>query len=125
MTGKLELPIRGSNEEQETKEVSDVHGGLKQLVQVVHPLHEFERDADQEEFLQLVDDVTVGANPYRDGREQAARGDNDVEHVPAVGAETPPAEPVEAHDDVHHVHDGDEEEKVICKVWGLLADRKQ
>ena len=50
MTGKLELPIGGgSNEEKGSKEggdVSDVHGGLKQLVQAVHPLHELERDAD-------------------------------------------------------------------------------
>ena len=106
-------------------EVSDVHGGLEQLVQVVHPLHELERDADQEEFLQLVDDVTAGANSYRDGCEQATRGDNDVEHVPAVGTETPPAKPVEAYGDVYHVYDSDEEEKVICKVWGSSANRKQ
>ena len=96
-----------------------VHGGLEQLVQVVHSLHELERDADQEQLLQLVDKVTAGADSYRDGREQAARRDDDVEHIPAIGAETPPAESVETHEDVHHVHDGDEQEKVICTISGV------
>lgn len=123
MAGKLELTIakKKSNEQKEVGAVAfrDVHGGLEQLVQVVHPLHQLERDANQEELLQLVDEVAAGADSHRDGREQTARGDDDVEHVPAIGAETPPAESVETHEDVYHVHDGDEQEKIVCTISGI------
>lgn len=82
----------------------DVHGSLEQLVQAVHPLHQLERDADQKELLQLIDDVTAGANSHRDGREETTASDDDVEYVPPVGTETSPAESAKSHMDVHHVH---------------------
>lgn len=92
----------------------DVHGSLEQFVQAVHPLHQLKRDADQKELLQLIDDVATSANSHRDVREETTASDDDVENVPPVGTETSPAKSVEAHMDVHHVHDGDKEEKIIC-----------
>jgi hypothetical protein len=63
--------------------------------------------------LQLIDDVAAGTNSHRDGRDETAASHDDVKNVPPVGTETSPAESVEAHMDVHHVHDGDKEEKII------------
>lgn len=92
----------------------DVQGSLEQLVQVVHPLYQLERNADQKELSQLINDVAAGPNSHRDVREETTASNDDVEDVPPVGSETSPAESVEAHIYVHHVHDGDKKEKIIC-----------
>jgi hypothetical protein len=103
----------------------DIQGSLKQLVQVVHPLHQLERDADQKELSQLINDVAACANSHRDVCEETTASDDDVENVPSVGTETSPAESVEAHKDVHHVYDGDKEEKIICthSIRGKVTQR--
>ena len=66
--------------------------------------------------MQLIDNVAVGADSHRDGRKQTTRSNDDIKNILAIGAEALPTEPVEVHDDVHHIHDGDEEEEVVCKA---------
>ena len=119
MTGKLALQTARQEKDNIDKE-TDIHGGLEQLVQVVHSLHELERNADQKELLQLVDDITADADPNRDRRDQATRSDDNIEDVPSVGTEAPPAQTVETHEDVNDVYNGDKKEEIIC-----IADQRK
>lgn len=91
----------------------DIQGSLEQLVQVVHPLNQLERNADQKELAELIDAIAAGAEEHRDVREETTASDDNVENVPPICPETSPAEPIEAHMDVYHVHDGDEDKKII------------
>jgi hypothetical protein len=93
---------------------SDIQGSLEQFVQVVHPLNQLERNTDQKELSQLIEDIAAGAKEHRDVREEATASDYNVENVPPICPETSPAEPIEAHNDVYHVHNGDEDKKIIC-----------
>jgi hypothetical protein len=102
-----------------------IHGGLEQLVQIVHSLYQLKRDADQKELLQLVDDITADADPNRNRRDQATRSNDDIEDVPAVGAEASPAQTVETHEDVDDVYDSYEQKEIICVARDRSAKRSK
>ena len=75
MTGRLALQILVSGEKiivihKERR----IHGGLEQLVQVVHSLYQLERNTNQKQLLQLGHDIAVDADANRDRRDQATRG---------------------------------------------------
>jgi hypothetical protein len=102
-----------------------IHGSLEQLVQAVHSLYQLERDADQKELLQLVDDITADADPNRNRRDQATRGNDDIEDVPAVDAEASPAQTVETHEDVDDVCASYEQKETICAARDRSAKRSK
>ena len=90
-----------------------LHSRLEELVETVHALHELQSDARDEQFLQLLNDEAPRVEPDNQSGEETARSDHDVKHVPPVRAITRPAKAEETDDNVHTVHDGDEDEEVV------------
>ena len=77
------------------------HCGLKQLVEGCDPLHEFKRNRDQKQLLQLDVDLIArltldGGLQRRDRRRETAGDDDKVEDVPSVTTKALKAEPVTA-----------------------------
>ena len=94
----------------------NLHGSLEQLVETVHPLDQLQSDACDEELLELLNDKSSGIELNDQGGKEAARCDDDVEDVPAVGAVACPAETIEPDQYVDAVHNTDEDEESIF-VW--------
>lgn len=57
---------------------------LEQLVETVRPLHQFERDADQEKPLKLGNERVRRHRAVRNACYKGSKGNDDIEDIPAV-----------------------------------------
>ena len=65
-----------------------LHSRLEQLVETVHPLDQLQRNACEEQLLQLLNDESAGVESYDESGEEAACRNDDIEDVPSVGTVT-------------------------------------
>lgn len=56
----------------------DIHRCFEELIQAVCPLNEFEGNADQEEFLQLLNSVASGSGLEYRSRDEASNRGKDI-----------------------------------------------
>src|ERR1700676_2646586 len=93
--------------------VWNIHGCFEQFVEIVRPLHQLERYADQEKFLELLSSESAGPKPDNERRNKTATADNNVEKIPAIGPKAAPTQSEETNQDIDHIDKGDQEKKVI------------
>ena len=69
---------------------ASLHSSFEQLVETVCSLHEFERDADQEQFLQLLCSEPTPSKSDNECSNETATSNHNIENIPAIGSEAVP-----------------------------------
>ena len=98
----------------------NVHSRFKEHIQAVRALNKFERNADKEEFLELLRCKSTVTKTNGNSCDETATGDNDIEQVPAVCSEAAPPQTKKAHEDIKKVNEHKNQEEVIWKEINIV-----